>query len=257
MRPKSAARLFEAELRRRKISFAIESASGRYVVQCPDGERLVSLENLDRDYARDGDESRISRFLDTVLSPLPEIPPWPQAQSSVFLALEPNDYEERPEFRIAVSERIDRVPVLFDRERNGLIWITTEMLADWQVSLAAVEAAAYANLDTALAKAKIAYDDIDGARLGFLDTSLPFKSALILAPQLRSVVSSVLGWPLYAVVPDRDFLFLWDTAQKELIGRVGGVVMKEFSQAAYPLTTEVLEITDEGISAIGAFAPRD
>jgi hypothetical protein len=128
-----------------------------------------------------------------------------------------------------------------------------EMLEKWRVARDEVETAALGNLAAALANASIEYKDIDGVRLGFVGTTLPFKSALTLAPNLRDVVSPILGWPLHAVVPDRDFLYLWDARHRTFLHRVGGVVVKEFAAAPYPLTTEVFEIRDDGITAIRAF----
>ena len=123
----------------------------------------------------------------------------------------------------------------------------------WQVSLAEVEATAWRNLAAALTAAKLEYEDVDGVRLGFLGTELPIKAALILAPNLREVVSPVLGWPLYAAIPDRDFLYLWASPHRGFLNRVGRAVVKEFTSAPYPITTEVFEISDDGIKPIGAY----
>ena len=127
------------------------------------------------------------------------------------------------------------------------------ILDDWKISLPQLEAAASHNLATALAGAKLAYEDIDGVRLGLVETDLAFKSALILAPNLREVASLVLGWPLHAVIPDRDFVYLWAAQHAHFARRLGGVVVREFTSAPYPLTTEVFEIGDGSIRAIGAF----
>ena len=56
-----------------------------------------------------------------------------------------------------------------------------------------------------------------------------------------------------AVVPDRDFLYLWAARHTEFAGRVGGVVVREFAKASYPISTEIYEISDAGIRAIGTF----
>jgi len=63
----------------------------------------------------------------------------------------------------------------------------------------------------------------------------------------------VLGWPLMAVVPDRDFLFLWAARHTDFVKRVGSVVVREYSKASHPISTEVYEITDQKIRAIGEF----
>lgn len=43
--------------------------------------------------------------------------------------------------------------------------------------------------------------------------------------------------------------------ENELRRRV--VVVREFQQAAYPISTEIFEITDAGIQASGAFPTED
>ena len=48
-------------------------------------------------------------------------------------------------------------------------------------------------LAAALAAANVAYKDLDGVRLGIIESDLAFKTALILAPNLREVVSPTLG----------------------------------------------------------------
>ena len=128
------------------------------------------------------------------------------------------------------------------------------MLGNWKIAQADVEAVAANNLATLLAQTRVEHRDIDGVRLGFLASSLPFKAALILAPNLRQVVEPVLGWPLYAVAPARDFLYLWAAERADFAGRVGRVLVDEFTKSPYPISTEVFEISDRGIKAIGAFA---
>jgi hypothetical protein len=86
-----------------------------------------------------------------------------------------------------------------------------------------------------------------------LNTSIPFKSSLILAPNLKEVTGPALGWPLLAVTPDRDFLYLWDSRHTDFAGRVGAVVVREFTESSYPISPEVFEITDDGIKAVGEF----
>jgi hypothetical protein len=249
----AAAALFERELVRRAVEFRHDHATDRYVIDHEGLTLFVSLENLSRDYARDHDDARVVLFVDSVLSPRVGAKSWEEAQSSVLFCLEPSDYVDRPEIRTAISDRVDRVPVHFDAVRGLISWITPGMLADWRISLAELETAVAYNLAAALTRATIQHKDVDAVRLGFLETQLPFKSALILAPNLKEVVSPVLGWPLHAVMPDRDFLYLWNAQHRDFAGRVGSVVVAEFTKAPYPISTELFEISDNGIKALGAF----
>jgi len=141
---------------------------------------------------------------------------------------------------------------------GGLVtWVTRDILDSLQLSESEAGAKAFANLGRALSEATVELEEVDGVRLGLIGTSLPFKASLILAPNLQEVVGAMLGWPLMAVVPDRDFLYLWEARHTDFVQRVGGVVVREFSQASYPISTEVYEITNEAIRAIGEFPTSD
>lgn len=244
--------LFEAELRRRGIAFEIDSDSGRYAIENSYGRYLVSLANLARDLGRDGDEGRVSRFVDTiegVASPLAAA----YAVENLYWALEPNDYEEKADFREAVSDRVDRVLVHLSSDIRRITWASPGILEKLGVSEAQAGVLAFENLASALAESTVEYSEIDGVRLGMINTSLPCKSSLILAPNLHEVAGAALGWPVLAVAPDRDFLYLWDSRHTDFTGRVGEVVVREFTESSYPISPEVFKISDDGIEAIGEF----
>jgi uncharacterized protein YtpQ (UPF0354 family) len=245
------AALFEQELKRRGVQCRFDEKEQRYRVQHRGRELLISLDNLARDYDRERDEGCVASFVDNLLSVYVEEQPWEDVQSSILFTLEPSDYAEPLPLRTPISDRVDRVPAVVRVSR--ISFITPALVNNWQVSLAEVEATASRNMAAALAAAKLEHSEIDGMRLGFLGTELPIKAALILAPNLREVVSPVLGWPLCAVIPDRDFLYLWASRHRGFLDRVGRTVVKEFTTAPYPITTEVFEISDDGIKAIGAY----
>jgi uncharacterized protein YtpQ (UPF0354 family) len=246
------AKLFEQELRRRGVQYRFDDEEQRYRVQHRGRELLISLDNLTRDYDRERDEACVAFFIDNVLTLFVEEQSWEEVRMSILFTLEPSDYAEPLPLRTPISERVDRVPAVVRVER--ISFITPALVNSWQISLAELEATASRNQAAALAAAKLEHTDIDGMRLGFLGTELPIKAALILAPNLREVVSPVLGWPLCAVIPDRDFLYLWGSRHRGLLDRVGRTVVKEFTTAPYPITTEVFEINDDGIKPIGAYS---
>ena len=144
--------------------------------------------------------------------------------------MEPSDYEERADFRVAMSDRVDRVLVHLSSDDRLVTWVTPAMLSSLGLSESDAGARAFTNLGRAMSKATVESKDIDSVQLGFVGTSLPFKAALILAPNLREVVGTVLGWPLMAVVPDRDFLYLWAARHADFVQRVGSVVVRESIQ---------------------------
>jgi hypothetical protein len=251
-KPASARELFEAELRRRGISFSIDGESQRHCVQGPEGELLVSLDNLERDLAYDRDEGRVARFVDVVLAPN-RFETALLSLDQIFWGMEPADHVEKADFRVALSDRVERVLQHLSRDQSTLTWLTPEMLAEKKWSRTEVEAAGFCNLARELAASKLEFKEIDGVRLGFISPTIPLKSSLMLAPNLREFTAATLGWPLLAVAPHRDFLYLWAAEHKDFAGRVGHVVVREFGEGSYPLSTEVWAICETGVKAIGEF----
>jgi len=246
--------LFEDELRQRGFPFTIDPESGRHAIEIEGARVLVSLENLQRDVLSDGDSGHISRFIDAIISSS-DLPGREMSTERLYWSFESNDYKERGDFRVSMSDRVDRVLIHLSSDGRMITWVTRAMIESLGMSESDAGSKAFANLASALSKATVESQDIDGVQLSFIGTSLPFKTSLILAPNLREVVGAVLGWPLMAVIPDRDFLYLWEARHTDFIQRIGKVVVHEYSQAPYPISTEVYEISDQKIRAIGEF-PR-
>jgi hypothetical protein len=244
--------LFEDELHQRGLPFSIDAESGRHAIEIGGGSMLVSIDNLQRDVASDGDTGRVSRFLDALLAS-PGVSDGTLSAEQLYWSIEPNNYEVCADVRVAISDRVDRVLVYLSVDPPVITWVTHAMLDSLGLSESAAGARAFVNIGRALSEATLKFLDIDGVKLGFIDTSLPFKASFLLAPNLREVVEDLLGWPIMAVVPDRDFLYLWEARHTDFVQRVGDVVVREYSQASYPISTEVYEITDQKIRAIGEY----
>ena len=167
--------LFEDELQRRAISFTIDAESGRHVVEVGGGRMLVSLDNLQRDVVGDGDPGRVSRFVDSVVasSGVSEVA---LSTDQLYWCLEPSDYKERADFRVAISDRVDRVLVHLSPDGRLVTWVTPAMLRSLGLSESDAATRAFTNLGSALSKATVESKDIDSVQLGFVGTSLPFAT---------------------------------------------------------------------------------
>jgi hypothetical protein len=150
------------------------------------------------------------------------------------------------------TDRVDRALIYFDTGRNLVSEIMPTSLTAWGVALPDIVAKAKGNPARMLQASRLQDHESHGMRLGFVETEIPFKTALILAPNLKDVVSPLLGWPLLAVIPDPGFLRMRDASKQDFVRRIGATVTKEFDNASSPLTTEVLRI-DDGIAAFGVF----
>lgn len=244
--------LFEKELTERGIPFQIDSETGLHAIEIDGWNATISLDNLQRDCAKDEDVGRVSRFVDSIIASATTADS-ALSVDQLYWTLEPNNYEVPADYRVTISKEVDRVLVHLSSDGSLITWATPAMLETLQISAEEAAAKAFENLAHALTEATIETQDIDGVQLGYLATTLPFKAALILAPNLRETAEPALGWPLLAVLPDRDFLYLWDATQQDLVGRLGPVVVREYTNSSYPISTEVYHVSEQEIRAIGAF----
>ena len=247
--------LFESELTERGIEFQ-RREDGRYEIVSDDGPMSVSLDNLARQYARDREPEAIGRFVDSVMSGLAPVPPWEYARDAVFPMIESAEVEIGDDtIATNLSDEARLIPVYFDEAASTLRFLHENDADDWGVTLDEVWAAAEAALDAVMQETAVSYLDASGFQLGVIEAHEPHKASLIRARSLRAKVEAELGWPIYAVAPSRGFVFLISKSDADELGRVGSTVVKEFKSAEYPISTEVWEVGDDGIVAIGAFPP--
>ena len=198
---------FEAELRRRNIAFSVDQESGRHSLELSEGRTLVSLANLEKDVAGDGDLSRVTRFVDTVIESSTRTEE-PASPVRLLWLLEPSDYVDKPELRVPVSDKVDRVLVQLAADRSAITWASQSMIESVNLSFEQAGQIASQNLDKELKAAKLEFTQIDDVRLGFLAATQPVKASLILAPSFRKKVEQEIGWPVRRYPGPRLPLFL-------------------------------------------------
>lgn len=217
-----------------------------------DGTRLmVSLDNLARQLTgAEDDAQQVAWFTDQVIA---AAQPTSLTAGGFYWFLQPSDPENGVAYREPVSPRLDRVLVHACATGALIRWVTPLVLTRAGMTADAASQDAWSNLDSALARAqRVPIPAPGGATLLSFATGLPSKASLLLAPSLRTAVEGTAGWPVLAVAPDRDFVYVWNARYRDLIGRLGGVVTREHAAAPYPLSTEILEISDS-IHAIGRY----
>jgi hypothetical protein len=250
----AVATLFLDELARRNIEAKLDD-EGNYTLDVCGLSIKVSLENVSRDFERNRNPDRIVTFVDSITSPL-LLPDWQEAKARVRWQPEPSDHKFGDTLRDAVSDKISLVLVYVDPSETQIRWLTAADAEKWNKTGADLMAAAQENMDRILRQTKIETAPIEEHQLGMLNNELvAFKAALLISPNLKEVVEPVLGWPLFAVMPCRDFVYLLNQKDQPLLGRMGQVVMREYQKSSYPISTEVFEITDQCIRAIGDYQP--
>lgn len=251
--------IFESALERRGIEYSINE-EGLYVVEFGELSAAISLDNIRRDYERDHDIGAIEDFAEQIdLEVFGEDPSWEEVRPLLRYSLEPSDYESGLEDALheVVSASLLKVFVYIPEDCSRITWITNQAVANWGVSADEVKAAANSNMDQIARSTTLEIQDAGGVELGSLDLEeTPFKASLILSPEFKSLVAPTHGWPVLVVAPARDFVFVLAKSNKSFLGRLGGVVLREYQESGHPITAEVLEVGDNGITAIGSFAPK-
>jgi len=248
------ATLFLDELARRNIDVKLDD-EGNYTLDACGLSITVSLENVSRDFERDRDPDRIVTFVDSITNPL-ALPDWREAKGRIRWQLEPSDHKFGDTLRDAVSDKVSLVLVYVDPSDTQIRWLTAADAEKWNKTRADLMAAAQENMDRILRQTKIETASIEEHQLGMLSNELvAFKAALLICSNLKEVVEPVLGWPLFAVMPCRDFVYLVNQKDQPLLGQIGQVVMRKYQKSSYPISTEVFEITDRCIRAIGDYQP--
>jgi hypothetical protein len=246
------ATLFLDELAKRNIEVKLDD-EGTYILDVCGLSIKVSLENVSRDFERDRDPDRIVTFVDSITNHL-VLPEWQEAKGRIRWQPEPSDHEFGDSLRDAVSDKVSRVLVYVDPSETQIQWLTATDAKKWNKTRADLMSAAQENMDRILRQTKIETAPIEEHQLGILSNELvAFKAALLLCSNLKEAVEPVLGWPLFAVMLCRDFVYLLHQKDRSLIGRMGQVVMREYQKSGYPVSTEVFEITDQGIRAIADY----
>ncbi|WP_394824914.1 hypothetical protein [Pendulispora albinea] len=253
MGKRQATEIFEEELSKRNMAFTILEPE-LYEIRVHGGTYTVSLQNVAREYEREGDPACIVHFVEQALRQS-ELPAWEDAGPRLYWSAEPSDQDFGETLREEITPTVSRVLVLADPHEERIRWLTQRELATWGVDIADLRAAAGQNLDRLLVGKKPEVSLVDGHQLGMIPVESVFKASLVFAPGFKDFVEADIGWPVLAVIPCRDFIYVIAESDKAFLGRLGGVVQREFRESGYPITTEVLRIADDGIRAIGAF-PR-
>ncbi|WP_316845806.1 hypothetical protein [Pedobacter psychrodurus] len=245
---------FKSQIESKGMKIDSVDATGLIYISQGELELKVSLDNVRRNYERDKDESYISDLVQTLLSYSIELPSkWEDAKDGIFISLFPNDHDFQDFLQFKITDEFCKVYV-FSVE-NKLIWITKDDLKKWNITETELDKQANVNADKLLEKTPITFDTIENRKLGLIELEhTTLKAALLFAPAMKEKVKADFGFPFYAVIPVRDFCYIFSETDFEFFsGRIGKVVVDEYKQSGYPITTEVLKFTDEGVEAIGRY----
>lgn len=142
-----------------------------------------------------------------------------------------------------------------DLDTGLMLGIEKGMLDVWQKEETEVMECALRNFDAMLEGAQIEVMPDSGHKVAVVKLpATTLKANVLTSARLKQKVSPVIGWPIWAVAPCADFVLLFN--DKNIIPNLGPTVYNEFMNSEQPVSTEVFEITDEGVVAIGNYMPQ-
>ena len=190
--------------------------------------------------------SRIVQLTDVELAMLPQT--WEEARGRVRLQLMPAAFAKAG---VSVTYPfLDEVliSVVVDAE-HGYAYVRSEDVERWQVSLIDLYEAACENLTEASQNLGISFYQGPPSIIA-LDTSDGYAAARILLPSLRQFVSSKLGSPFCAGIPNRDFLIMWSAdTDEDFQARMKSQLIEDTLSRSHPLSNQILRVTEETINS--------
>lgn len=245
-------KIFENSLTQRGVSFE-RIGDKLYKVKNADLTQTVSLQNIEKNYARDGDAGAIQRFIGNILQPVAKLPDAARLRQGLFITVEPSDYIGLEKFlHKELSDTTVGILAYYSKDQNQIRWISESDLGNRHIKVNEAWDQAASNLEKIMSVTKVSFSNAGGQKLGMIEAYEPYKASLILTKGLKDKVAGQIGWPIYAVAPARDFVLLF-SKESGLIRRVGGVVVDEYKKSGYPISTEVWELSDDAQKAVGEF----
>lgn len=216
----------------------------------------ISLDNVRKSYEQDGNFDHLDNLVESIHSYLMDtpMPSWENSKHNVYLSLFPSNHDFGDCLNSPLTPSFSKNYLYHDGSQ--FTWITYQQLKGWEISETEFKLQVAENMRLLLNNSDVETSVLkSGEQLGYIETEIPeLKAALLFADNLKDKVSSTFGWPVYCVLPVRDFCYIFSSKDREsLIEKLGTVVLKEFEESGYAITKEIIEISDEGIKAIGTY----
>jgi hypothetical protein len=238
-----------------KHGFAIDCVleDGRVRIMHNETEFKISLDNARRDYEANGSLNTLNNLVESLVSYTDKLPDWEDASTTLLPIIVPAEMDvgAAPSRQLTDSTLVVVVRNLPDQ----IVWVQADHLIDWQRSVQMLFETAYYNLNSLLDHAEVRPATMDEhpygivlAQQSHLDSSLP------LATRFKEAVKDLFGWPVYVIIPARDLCVVFSEKEEGFFSQsLGNTVTKEFATSPYPITRELLRVSDAGIESVGHF----
>lgn len=244
---------FKIQLESKGLTIDSIDKDGFILIDVEGSELKVSLDNVRRNYERDSDDSHITDLINVIVSHSSKQEDWENIKDKVYIQFFPNDFE----FENLVYEKVtdEFSKVFMVNTNNNFSFISHDDLVDWNLDLEELKKQVDLNLDTFFDKVQIEVEDLDNHKLGMIDIEeVWLKSACLFSLKIKDLVKNSIGFPFYAVIPVRDFCYIFGEQDFEYFSEcLGSVVVEEYEKSGYPITTEILKFSESGVKAIGKY----
>lgn len=245
---------FKSQIEREGMKIDSVADTGLIYISRDELTLKISLDNVRRNYERDKDKSHISDLVQTLVSYSIELPEnWAKAKDKIYISLFPNDDDFQDFLKVKITDEFSKVYVYSGDDK--LTWITKNDLKKWHITENQLDIQANLNADKLLEKTSITFNTIENHKLGLIEVEhTTLKGALLFAPKMKEKIKVDFGFPFYAVIPVRDFCYIFSEKDFEFFsGRIGKIVVDEYKNSGYPITTEILKFSDKGVEAVGQY----
>ena len=187
---------------------------------------------------------------------------WEDAQKRLAFTLEPRESLKHP-FLVELGPYI--TPVTPDLclmyycdlpEIEARRWVTLTDLTDWKVSARDVIAVAGQHMNELMHQAKIEFVEMSGRRFAYLSLEQEWdKANLCMTSEFKRRIQAEFTWPVRVAVPAINYILIVPAEDEDLLARIAQGAVNEYHDADYPLSLEILELSDKGIAVVGKLGP--
>ena len=244
---------FKSEIEKAGLSINRIDEDGFLFIEKDDLDYKIHLENSIRDYESNESFHTVDTVIKSLTEPEPEIPNWTESQNYIYSSLVPNDSFDNAD--ILNQEFDSDLSKIFVYYKTDLIhWITNHQLENWGIDKSLIFEQANSNINRVLNKTELEVQNLEGHKLCFFDTDFFMKSELLLSTDLKAKMKKEIGWPIYCVFPVRDFIYMFGKNDFDYFSnRIGSIVIEEYENTQYPITTGIYEIGDNGFELKGKY----
>jgi hypothetical protein len=229
---------------------------GQIHIEHGDNILKISLDNVRKSYEQEGTFDHLDNLIESIHSYLMEIPipVWDECKHQIYFSLFPSSYDFSDFINESVTDNFNKYYVFHVGQQYT--WINRSQLEEWDIDEKTFKDQVNKNMNLLLDNSSIETMLLENSTtLAYFETELVgLKSALLFSTNLKQKIISVIGWPIYCVLPVRDFCYMFSASDKViLISELGKTVIKEYNESGYEITKEIIKISDDGIQAIGKY----